>query len=282
MPKITVRFYHVEPAVEGDSFASLLKRVSSIPIAQRTRVIRGYDMRLHEMHTVEKKSFITGDVLKIRMSDAPSLADKRGPVSDIPFKDTQGAGEHNAFMYCEDNGVLAYQTGGASGTSVSAFLDYLSQIDADSTGEPRRFEAHQLVHAATIEQLREMSRASTFEYKVAMPDPSDVDEFVSNNFGERFQTHVFSVGSARGSLDTTTITSKLKKLLRIEDGNLIKANVRGADADGKLVELQFVDGRSKYTEQVNPPPGKRNVPYTERRRVLFRAWDNGVGIMDGL
>lgn len=282
MPKITVRFYYIHPS-QHDTFVDLLERVNAVNIADRTRIVNGYHTRLQRMETY-KPGQICGDIVKIRMRDAPTNADLNGSISEIPFGDTEGAGEHNAFMFDPESNVLAYQSGGGyRGTGISAFLNYLSIISIENYDFPSRFDATQLIHTSTVEEIQNLDRASRFSYRVATGGCSDLQDIVSGgkDFGEVYTEHVFSVGRQSGSLNLAAVTGFVRQLFKRDGERVLKADVRGQDAEGRPVELHIVDGHSIYTEYIDPPDGQRSIPYELRRRSVWSAWRERKEIIDG-
>jgi hypothetical protein len=276
---LNIDFYRVKVQDKAArTFPDLLDVVHSLPDGPDRAQLRSDDaIRLQAVK--KTASAWWGEMLRIRMNEAPVKAKLSGQTTAIPLDDDEGIGEETAFFYHLDTGILLLQRNRA-GVSASAFAKYIRLLAKAQTIEfecilkedalnriIRMQSVHTFeVHFAGVEDghnLRDRGRSARTIYQV-------LDEFQAPNATIRL-----SVGRKRGTL--RNVASAVTQLFgnqadqgQREVKKLLVIGSEGEDEERTLVDL-FQDKLAE-TVTVEVLDGER-LGTAQRYRALGFAWE---------
>ncbi len=282
--KIKIDFYKITlPGTSQLAFEVLLQKAIQVHEVDRTKTIRGVPIRLHSLqdNQFNNHQVWEGEIIRIRMSDTPVIADLKGGIKDINLNDDQGIGEQTAFLYHPKNRVLLIHNT-QSGVSLPVLLQYFREFaDFDE-----QIYGDAVIQLDTMQRFDSIQIFRRFEVRVAGLDNTGIFENQGRSLGEitriadDFNAPVMNINMSTGHKKTESLNPNIIKgaidSLRGAFGNrrqqISKIRVSGATDDGDLVVLDFVKDRMVEVIEVNNPKRERKVPYSTRQNAILDAF----------
>jgi len=284
--QIKVDFYRIKlldnPTV---SFENIIQSVEqSTNDATRSVKINGYPVRLQVAKAYP--NFCSGDMIRIRMDDTPTVASVSGDTELLNLDDDEGLGEETAFLYQIPTMVLMLQRN-RNGVSESSFAKYFTA----KSGIEVRLEP--VVQGDVIARITRMQTISKFEITVAGASTMSalkgqdlaVDEILSlsNRFHAQSVTMEVSVGNQKTkSLSFGTVIESATKLFSHATkqlGDIKTIKVSGDTENGHLEVLDLLQDWVRETIDVNPVDNRR-ISYDERSQCLRDAWEKQRDLLE--
>jgi hypothetical protein len=284
--KLKVDFYQIElPTTSNVSFEALLQKAIQIQEQARIKIIRGFPIRLQSLdcNDFNGEQVFEGEIIRIRMEDAPVIANLKGGLEDIHLTDDQGIGEQTAFLYHPNTRVLLIHTT-QTGVSISLLLGYFKEIG----GFNELIYGNAVIQLDTMQKLDTMQSFRRFEVRVAGLENAEIfkdqgrsiEEMVK--LSEEFRAPVLDISMSIGykkneSLDPNIVkrtVNSLRSMLGSRHKQISKIKVSGVTEDGELVLLDFIKHRMIEVVDISTQKNQRKIPYSTRQRAIREAWNH--------
>lgn len=209
---VTVRFYEIEHAEMGLSFAETLNVINGLTLLDRQALAGdGITIRLEELRSARGLMF--GDFTRVQTSNLPSYPT---PTSTDPLPIDQ-LGFHSAFCFDPTTNIIALQFD--MKMAVGRICTY-----ARSFGQGTHFQPVPVLREGMLDEF-ERETPTKFKFRVAqvhrfvdsVSEPADFERAIAG-FAERFDGHAIeikiSTRRSNGGLEKDSVLDAVRKLLR--------------------------------------------------------------------
>lgn len=158
---LNIDFYRVRVEDrENRTFLDLLEVIRALPDDEGRAQTRTDDaIRLQTVN--RSTAYWRGDMLRIRMNEAPVKAKRSGETKPIDFDEDEGLGEETAFLFHPATNVLVVQRN-RSGVSASALAKYFKIL-----GKVKAIKFESILKEDALQRIARMQNISTFEVHFA-------------------------------------------------------------------------------------------------------------------
>jgi len=159
--RLRIGFYKVEVGPQGTKFRDVLECFEELPDNEKRTMQRGDNSaRLQRLNHGTR--LWNGDMLRIRMGEAPKKAKLNGEVEPIEFEKDEGLGESSAFRYDPMTGILLYHEH-RGGVSRRHFEQYCKKFG----GKLRSVTLKPLLRPNALERVIKMRRIRSLKIQIA-------------------------------------------------------------------------------------------------------------------
>jgi hypothetical protein len=276
---LNIDFYHVKVEDKKDrTFLDLLEAVHAMPDDESRAQNRTDDAI--RLQTVKKSAAAwRGDMLRIRMNEAPVKAKRSGETKPIDFDEDEGLGEETAFLFHVSTNILVIQRN-RIGVSASALAKYFKVL-----GKVKAITFESILKEDALKRIAKMQSIRTFEIHFAGVQNgqslkgkgssakamySMLDEFQAPN-----ATIKLSVGRKPGTLQN--VVNAVSGLFGNEADSqpsdvtrVIVVGSEGEDEERTLIDL--LQDRLSESVIVEIKDGER-ITSAQRFKALNTAWE---------
>ncbi len=276
--KISVDFFRVEmPSTTTETLHSVIRRVEGLPDDVSRNVELGHHVYRLRRAAFDKET-CEGEMIRIRMDQAPLKANLAGHVEPIALADDEGMAEDTAFLYYRPTGVLLYQRNrvGVSPGRFAGYFETKAGLEGPIALDP-------LLEQNARKRMNKLNAIRKVEIRlthVDRPDDLKDHEHDLNSVLDLLKVLdapdarlTFSMGRSRGTLDVTDCLRTLNTLHRVagsNEGNVTKLEVHG-HRDVEVPEvIDLIKDRLVETFELEAD-AERRIPYETRRLALREA-----------
>lgn len=273
--KLKVEFWHLV-SDNGDIVTPTLQRLLA-DTGPRHQASGSDYLRLTELSG--EPSCFEGDLVKIRMNEAPVIAPLERPVKELDLKKDEGVGEETAFFFDQKSSVLAIQRN-RYGPSAHSWLDF---IHSAAGNPPPTTHLAVVLRKDAWTKLDAMQEIKTFKIRLAGLRNAKMLSRQSHGLAEigrlveEFQAPhaevVFSIGHGKGGLESSRIAKcahLLASLWPASRKEVTSLAVSGLNKDGEKDVFDLVTFR--MVQEVTVSERGRHLSYGARKDAVRRCW----------
>jgi len=265
------------------NFETIIQKVIQLKNDEsRTVDIRGVPIRLHEIYHQWGECW-EGDIIRIRMTEVPVKASRRGAISAFGLSEDEGMGEQSAFLYHPQTRVLMLQSS-KFGISVSDFARYFEELGNLN----QSIFVDPVIPMDALKNLNKIQEIRKFEVRAAglenmqLLNGQDYGVQEMTRLSETFHAPQMQVSLSVGHSKNKSLSLERAKetafaLLRISTQNkkkVSKIRISGSTEDNELASLDLLQNRLRDDIEIIPDPGRsRNVAYGKRQEAIRKAWE---------
>ncbi|OPY13312.1 MAG: hypothetical protein A4E66_00817 [Syntrophus sp. PtaB.Bin001] len=279
--QITVDFYQVEVTDQQLSFENIIKQVNELPQDETRNLEDRSDLpiRLQELHS--GKTFIEGDMIRIRMDEIPIKVSLTGDMELFDLKDDEGVGEESAFLYHPALRIIAIQRNkyGVSASKLAWYFKAKSKLNGN-------IDLHPVIRSDVLQRLARMSVIRKMNVRIAGIENASI--FQGQGLGidamldlaQQFQSPnlslELSMGKRKGTLNIENVIAAVKNIFRLShqyDKEIKQLEISGQEPEGGFAEpLNILKAKivAKVAVESNDD---RRLLYATRRHALLEAWN---------
>jgi hypothetical protein len=283
---LNIDFYRVKVEDKEDrTFLQLLELVQAMPDDEGRAQNRTDDaIRLQSIK--KSASAWRGEMLRIRMNEAPVKAKRSGETKAIDFDEDEGLGEETAFLFNVATSILVMQRNrsGVSGSALAKYFKVLGKVKAIT------FEC--ILKEDALNRIAKMQNINTFEVHFAGVQNGQslkgkghsakamytmLDEFQAPNATIRL-----SAGRKQGTLQNVVnaVADLFGNQADAHPAEVKRVIVIGSEGDGEEKTLiDLLQDRLSELVIVEVKDGER-ITSAQRFKALNTAWDRNQSYLE--
>ena len=295
--EIKVDFYRLS-LLNPNSTLDFEKELQKIHnLSRRERVQQVLDKYTYLTKLDREGEFLFGEIIRVRMSDFPVIADLNGEAEEFELRPDQGLGERTAFLFHPNTQVILLQTNplGVSPIVFSRYVQLCCNLGNSNVAFDPIFEED------SIRRLNSFTEIEEFEIHVAGLDrpgllreqSHGVDELLNlyNIFQAPTINFKLSIGQRRTSnisiqrlLDMaflwerkTESSSQNRKRNEPRSERATIIRLTGSTPEESSVYVDLLKDRMR--EKVRIEERNRNLDYFTRINILKTSWNRRKDIL---
>lgn len=283
---LNIDFYRVKVEDKQDrTFLQLLEELNALP-DDESRAQNRTDDAVRLQTAKKGTNAWRGDMLRIRMNEAPVKAKRSGETKPIDFDEDEGLGEETAFLFNVPTNILVIQRN-RIGVSASALAKYFKVL-----GKAKSIIFEAILKENALKRIASMQSIRTFEVHFAGVQNgqslrgkghsakaiySMLDEFQAPN-----ATIKLSVGRKRGTLQNVTnfVSELFGNQADERPPDVTRVVVIGSEGDDEertLIDL--LQDRLSEAVIVEIKDGAR-ITSAQRFKALNTAWERNQNYLE--